>query len=108
MSTLPGDLTITYKSAPSGRIQAAYIGIVRIGYVEQRGTGRWLWQLSLTRPVGGIPLGTEDDEDSAKDELAKALAFWIDCAGLRICPQYGTEQKEKGTRGATNQEGSLL
>ncbi len=73
---------ITYRSNKSGTLHAAYLHLVRVGYVERRLNNKWRWQLIFLQPNGGAYYGGADDEDGAKDELARNLQHWIDCAGL--------------------------
>lgn len=75
---------ITYRPNRTGTLQAAYLGTVRVGYVEQRAlAGAWIWQTIFVRPEGGGYNGKEDNEDSAKDALEKAVRHWLDCANLK-------------------------
>jgi hypothetical protein len=95
---------ITYRSNKADTLRAAYIGTVRVGYVEKRNsflnTG-WRWQLILLRPEGGAYWGFEDDEDEAKIELTKAMNHWLACAGLQP-----TEKRDDAGRGAHTRKGA--
>ncbi len=74
---------LTYRPNRDGSLHAAYLGTVRIGYVERRAYDRWLWQLSLLSPEGGYPRGIVDNEEDASAQLAPHLDRWLNCAKLR-------------------------
>lgn len=74
---------ITYRPNRTGTLQAAYLGTVRVGYVEERASGQWIWQTIFVRPEGGGYNGKEDDETTAKACLERAVRHWMDCARLR-------------------------
>lgn len=77
---------ITYRSNRTGTLHAAYLGSVRVGYVEMRSPyprSGWLWQLILLRPEGGALLGVADTDDDARAALRTALDYWLQCAGLQ-------------------------
>lgn len=73
---------LTYRPNKTNTIYAAYLGSVRVGYVERR-PNSWLYQTSLLRPEGGSYSGRVDSEIEARDELVKCVLHWIQCAKLR-------------------------
>jgi hypothetical protein len=73
---------LTYKRNPHGTLQAAHSGSVRIGYVENTASHRWIWSLNTIQPKGGRASGIEETEESAKDVLHIAWLKWLDAAGL--------------------------
>lgn len=77
-------ITITYRLNRAGNLQAAYLGSVRVGYVENRpAPRRWIWQTIFVRPEGGGYWGKEASEEDAKDALHAAAVHWTECAELR-------------------------
>jgi hypothetical protein len=74
---------LTYKRNPRGTLQAAYAGLVRVGYVEQSiQPDRWIWSLNTIQPKGGRASGIETTEIEAKAVLEDAWAAWVKAAGL--------------------------
>lgn len=73
---------LQYRTNQSGTLHAAYLGAVRVGYVERRPNSIYMWQAIFVRPEGGAYVGKEDDEQIAKEELRKAVLHWIESAGL--------------------------
>jgi hypothetical protein len=84
-------MNIVYKSSRSGTLHAAYLGSVRVGYVEQRRHDRFWWQLIFLRPEGGAYFGREGDEQEAKAELEKAVLHWTECAQLQSKKELDNE-----------------
>lgn len=81
---------LTYRSSPSNHIHAAYLGRVRIGYVEERTRypqQGWLWQLSLVHPHGGVYMGKADTRDEAEDMLERSLKHWMTEANVTHKPR---------------------
>ncbi len=78
---------ITYRANRAGTLQAAYVGTVRVGYVECLNptfpSPHWRWQLILLRPEGGAYFGKTDTEEDAKDVLLQSFTHWLACAGLQ-------------------------
>ena len=77
-------MILTYKKNRSGTVQAAYCGIVRIGYVDQSGDNRWLWSLNTIQPQGGRATGIAETEVLAKDALEYQWMLWLTAAGLQL------------------------
>jgi hypothetical protein len=79
-------------------MHAAYLANVRVGYVEERVNGRWIYQLIFIRPEGGAYLGRADSEDEAKEMLTKCIEHWLDEANLRGQASHDkTKAKEAGS-----------
>jgi hypothetical protein len=78
----PPRRALTYRSNASGTLRAAYLGRVRVGYVERRKYERWLWQAILLRPEGGAYHGVEDTEEEARESLEQSVHNWLVEAGI--------------------------
>lgn len=74
--------TITYRTNSSGSLQAAYLGAVRIGYIDKKQSD-WIWQLILLRPEGGNYFGRSENEDEAKSCILTSAVHWLDAANLQ-------------------------
>jgi hypothetical protein len=77
-------MILEYKRNPRGTVQAAYSGIVRVGYIDKGGDERWLWSLNTIQPKGGRASGIEKTEALAKDALDYQWALWLTAAGLQL------------------------
>lgn len=77
-------MNLTYRTNKSGELQAAYCGLVRIGYVECSKPGRWVWTLNMLQPLGGRATGITVSEETAKAALRGALVDWVKAAGLEF------------------------
>lgn len=73
---------ITLKSSASERSHAIYAGLCRIGYIQARNQGGFLWNISLVDPKGGAAVGVADDLETARRDVARAFAAWCEAAGL--------------------------
>lgn len=81
---MPPTVPLVYRTSPNGRVHAAYLGSCRVGYVEERDNGRWMWQSIFLRPTGGAYFGKESDEGSAKALLEMSVHHWLVEAGLQL------------------------
>lgn len=81
------ETVLQYRSNRANTLHAAYLGSVRVGYVETRPFGRVLWQTILVRPEGGCYCGKEDDLESAKEALSRAVHHWLISANLQEIPK---------------------
>lgn len=77
-------MILTYKQNRMGTVQAAYSGIVRIGYVDRSNDQRWIWSLNTIQPKGGRASGVEETEALAKDALEYQWTLWLTAAGLQL------------------------
>jgi len=75
---------LTYRANPSKTKFAIYSGACRLGYIDERSRGGYIWQLSMLRPEGGIYTGAADDLDKAKQDAQDAFAIW--CQSARLEP----------------------
>lgn len=73
---------ITLKSAPNGQKHAAYSELCRIGYIDARESGGWVWHVYLVKPEGGSYMGVVGSVDVALREIETAFASWCRAAGL--------------------------
>jgi hypothetical protein len=83
-------------------MHAAYLANVRVGYVEERVNGRWIYQLIFIRPEGGAYMGRASSEDEAKEMLSACVAHWLDEANLRGA-SHDKETKEVKRRAPRSQ-----
>lgn len=74
---------LTYRPNRAGTLHAAYLGAVRVGYVEARPNGRWIYQSIFVRPEGGCYCGRVDSDEEARSCLLAATKQWVTEAGLR-------------------------
>jgi hypothetical protein len=82
---------LTFKANRNGTVQAAYCGIVRIGYVDQSNDDRWLWSLNTIQPKGGRASGIETTETLAKGALEYQWMLWLTAAGLQLTEPSNAE-----------------
>lgn len=74
---------ITWRSSRSNSLHAAYLGEVRVGYVEQTLTRRFRMQLIFLQPGGNSYFGVFDTEEDARAALLVSVEHWLDAAGLQ-------------------------
>lgn len=86
-------MILTYKRNPSGTLQAAISGSVRVGYVETTAANRWIWSLNTIQPKGGRASGIVETELLAKDALEYQWILWIGAAGLTFKEQHDAESQ---------------
>lgn len=73
---------LTWRSSTSGKLHAAYLGAVRVGYAEEGTRDGWTWSLSLLQPSGGAYRGRASTVEEAKALANVSAMDWIRHAGL--------------------------
>lgn len=74
-------IALTWRSNRQGSLEAAYLGLCRVGYA-QRSAHDWIWNTTLLRPEGTAWYGRASSQEEAHEKMTAAVTDWVAAAGL--------------------------